>query len=271
MTPATGTGFAARLDAALHDTDSLLSVGLDPRAARTPLAQLEDFCKRVIDATAAYAAVYKPNSAFYEVHGGKGIDVLARVIEYVPAGRIVILDAKRGDIGPTAEAYATAAFETLGADAVTVSPYLGSDAIAPFLARPDRGAFVLCHTSNPGARELQTVTVDGEPLYLRVAGLTAAWAVANVGLVVGATYPDAVARVRARVGAIPILLPGVGSQGGDVEAAVAAGLDANGRGLVVNSARESIYAADPGAAARDLRDRINAARAVRSAAPGMGR
>ncbi|MGB8647590.1 MAG: orotidine-5'-phosphate decarboxylase, partial [Anaerolineae bacterium] len=161
------TTFFDKLTARVQAVDSLLCVGLDPREADADAARAA--CLRVIDATAAYAAAFKANSAFFEVFGANGIAALQAVIAHVPADIPVILDAKRGDIADTAEAYARTAFETLGAGAVTVSPYLGGDALVPFLARPDRGAFVLCKTSNPGAGEFQTLDVHGEALYEVVA------------------------------------------------------------------------------------------------------
>jgi uridine monophosphate synthetase len=173
----------------------------------------------------------------------------------------VLLDAKRGDIGSTAEAYAKAAFEVWGADAVTVNPYLGHDAVQPFTAYADRGIFLLCHTSNPGATDLQTLDCGGRPLYQVVAEQAVRWG-ANVGLVIGATYPQALRAVREMAPQMWILLPGVGAQGGDLEAALAVGLDEQGSGIIVSASRSIIYAEDPRAAAQELRDRINAARSV---------
>ncbi len=239
---------------------SLLCVGLDTRPERLPAGETAfDFNRRIVDATRDLVCAYKPNSAFYEAAGPEGMEALRRTVAYVHdvAGVPVILDAKRGDIGSTAEAYARAAFETWGADAVTLSPYLGGDSVAPFTAYPGRGAFVLCHTSNPGATDLQTLSCQGRPLYEIVAEKAAGW---GTGLVVGATYPQALARVRALAPEAWILLPGVGAQGGDLPAALTAGLRADGLGLVVNSSREVIYASDPRRAAVELRDRIEKAR-----------
>jgi orotidine 5'-phosphate decarboxylase subfamily 2 len=251
--------FNARLAATCAAADSLVCVGLDPRPGAHD--DLVAFCRRIIDATAPYAAAFKPNSAFFEVLGPGGMGRLAEVIAHVPPGKVVILDAKRGDIGSTAEAYAHAAFTQLGAHAITVNPYLGGDAVAPFLADPERGAFVLCHTSNPGATDFQTLDVGGGPLYLAVAREAVRWNThGNAGLVVGATYPAALAAVRAAAPDLPILVPGIGAQGGDLAVAVTAGLDAHGGGLLINSSRGILYADDPGAAARDLRDAIRAAR-----------
>jgi orotidine 5'-phosphate decarboxylase subfamily 2 len=250
-----------RLAETIEQTDSLLCVGLDPRADRLEMP-LVDFCRRIVDATIEAAAVYKPNSAFFEAHGAEGMAALRHVIDHIGGERPVILDAKRGDIGSTAEAYAHAAFRVLGADSITISPYLGGDAVAPFLRDPARGAFVLCHTSNPGAADLQQLRIDGRPLYVHLARLAAGWNVNdNLGLVVGATYPDALAEVRDAAPRMPFLVPGIGAQGGDLEAAVAAGLDASGAGMVINSSRGILYAGDPREAALRLRDDINNARA----------
>jgi orotidine 5'-phosphate decarboxylase subfamily 2 len=260
MSTASAAPFASRLDEAADRLGSLLCVGLDPHPGSFD-GTAADFCRRVIDATIDAALAFKPNSAFFEAAGLDGLAQLATVVQHVGAERITILDAKRGDIGSTAEAYARAAFRTIGADAVTVSPYLGGDSVAPFLADSGRGAFVLCHTSNPGAADFQGLVLDGAPLYLHVARRALAWNErGNVGLVVGATAPDAIAAVRGAAPGLPFLVPGVGAQGGDLVEAVRAGVDANGRGLVINSSRGILYAADPRAAALRLRDEINEAR-----------
>lgn len=254
--------FFDRLAEAAKRNNSLLCVGLDPRSERlAPGQDLYDFNRRIVDATADLVCAFKPNFAFYEAAGPAGLDALQHTVAYVhETARVpVILDAKRGDIGSTAQAYARAAFEVWGADALTVNPYLGSDSVAPFTAYCDRGAFVLCHTSNPGAVDFQTLPVQGRPLYEVVAEKAAAW---GTGLVVGATYPAALAAVRALAPEAWILLPGVGAQGGDLEAALAAGLRADGLGVVVNSSRGIIYAEDPRQAALELRARIEAARST---------
>ena len=246
-----GMDFTDRFAMAMEAAGSLLCVGLDPQPARTPADQLLEFNIRVVEATADLACAFKPQSAFYEAHGMPGWQALADTIAMIRRAAphaLVLLDAKRGDIGHSSAAYAQAAFDALGADALTVSPYLGGDAVAPFLERPDRGAFLLCRTSNPGSADLQSVpTANGEPLYLTVADRIQAWSDAhhgNAGLVVGATYPDELAQVRARCPELPILLPGIGAQGGDLEASVAAGVDASGRGLLVSASRSVIYAGD---------------------------
>ena len=243
--------FTDRVAAAMEAAGSLLCVGLDPQPTRTPANRLLDFNTRVVEATADLVCAFKPQSAFYEAHGMPGWRALADTIAMIRRAAphaLVILDAKRGDIGHSSAAYAQAAFDVFGADALTVSPYLGGDAVAPFLERPDRGAFLLCRTSNPGGADLQSVpTANGEPLYLTVAERIREWSKAhhgNAGLVVGATCPEELAQVRARCPDLPILLPGIGAQGGDLETSVAAGVDASGRGLLVSASRSVIYAGD---------------------------
>jgi uridine monophosphate synthetase len=256
--------FFEQLEARAKQYKTLLCVGLDPRPERFPpeIAATEDpvfaFNRRIIDATRDLVCAFKPNYAFYEAQGLQGLRALRRTIEYIGDEIPVILDAKRGDIGSTSAALAYAAFEVWGAGAVTVAPYLGSDSVTPFTAYADRGVFVLCHTSNPGAAELQTLEYDGEPLHLRVARQSQGWSETdNVGLVVGATYPEALREVRACAPDAWLLVPGVGTQGGDLEATVAAGLRADGLGMVINVSRAVCYANDPRTAAREFRDRIN--------------
>lgn len=243
------SAFPDRLTAAMDASDSLICVGLDPQPQRTPADEILDFNTRVIEATAGLVCAYKPQSAFYEVAGDAGWqalkDTIAAVRRLAPE-TVVILDAKRNDIGNTAEAYAASAFDWFDADAVTINPYLGGDAVAPFLRRHDRGAFALCRTSNPGAADLQSLSMaDGEPLYLTVAQQARRWGEnnhGNLGLVVGATWPEELKQVRARCPEMPILLPGIGAQGGDLAASVAVGVDAHGRGLLVSASRSVIYA-----------------------------
>ena len=237
--------------------DSLLCVGLDPRA-ETPDA-LRDECCRLIAATAAYACAFKLNSAFFERCGAAGMEALCAAIRAVPANIPVILDVKRGDIADTAAAYAEAAFDLCGAHAVTLNPYLGGEALAPFLERPERGVFILCKTSNRGADELQALDVGGRLLYEVVAERAQGWSrYPNVGLVVGATDPQALARVRMAAPDMWLLVPGIGAQGGDLEAALQAGLRPDGLGVLVNVSRAIAQAADPAAAARQLRDSMRA-------------
>jgi len=257
--------FVEKLARAVTVNRSLLCIGLDPHSSYFPQVLEPNFIfafnKTIIDATHDLVCAYKPNFAFYEVQGLEGLAALRRTIEYVHevTNVPVILDAKRGDIGSTAEAYAKAAFEVWGADAVTVNPYLGHDAVQPFTAYADRGVFLLGHTSNPGATDLQTLDCGGRPLYQVVAEYAVRWG-ANVGLVIGATYPQALQVVREMAPQMWILLPGVGAQEGDLEAALAAGLDEQGSGVIVSASRSIIYAENPRAAAQELRGRINAGR-----------
>jgi orotidine-5'-phosphate decarboxylase len=268
--------FAERLARAHETSGSLVCVGLDPDPAKLPkdLAGAERFYafnRRIVDATAGIAAAYKPQIAFYSALGAE--DQLAASIRYIreraPAA-LVILDAKRNDIGNTAEAYAREAFDRYGADAVTVNPYMGGDSVRPFLSRPDRGAILLCRTSNPGARDFQDLLVDGLPLYRRVAERAAGqWnAHGNLMLVVGATYPREMADLRRAHPEVPFLVPGIGAQGGDLDATLAAGLDAHGAGLLISSSRNIIYAGDGASgaireAAVELRTAIERGRAHR--------
>ncbi|MFQ5595036.1 MAG: orotidine-5'-phosphate decarboxylase, partial [Anaerolineae bacterium] len=231
-------GFFEMLEHTIEQNGSLLCVGLDPRLEWIPDRDVLGFNRRMVDATSDLACVYKPNVAFYEALGIEGLTALKATIDYIHArGLPVILDAKRGDIGSTARAYAQAAFDVWEVDAITVNPYLGGDALEPFIARQDRGIFVLCHTSNPGAQDLQDLEVAGLPLYNHVAQLAGRWNQhGNIGLVIGATYPQEIAAIRADAPDSWFLIPGVGAQGGDLEAAVSAGLNAAGHGLVINAA-----------------------------------
>jgi len=255
-------------------------VGLDPEIERFPAhiraepSPIFHFNRAIIDATADLVCAYKPQFAHYAAYEAE--DQLERTIEYihrVHPGVPVILDAKRGDIGNTAERYAIEAFERYGADALTVNPYLGGDSLEPFLRHAERGVLILCRTSNPGAGDLQDLPVGGRPLYQVVAELAARrWnSRGNCLLVVGATYPRELAAVRALVGDMPLLVPGVGAQGGDVEQVVTSGCTRSGTGLIISSSRAILYASageDFAAAARSatarLREQINASRPVRA-------
>lgn len=265
--------FFEKLEAAVRRNASLLCVGLDPNPAYLPDRFREAtnpilaWNQEIINATADIACCYKPNIAFYEALDD-GLAILRETLAAIPEDIPVILDAKRGDIGSTAEAYARAAFERLGVDAITVSPYLGEDGVRPFSRYADRGVFILCHTSNPGAADLQTLPVDGRPLYLHVAERAPHWTDHdNIGLVVGATYPQALAAVRAVAPETWLLVPGVGAQGGDLEAALRAGLRSDGLGMIINVSRSIALADDPREAALTLRDAINAAREAIVATP----
>ena len=270
--------FMQALRARWEQADSLVCVGLDPEPEKFPQQFADDpdavfnFCRDIVDATAEYACSFKPQIAHFAALGAE--DALARLIAHIHARHPaipVILDSKRGDIGSTAQHYATEAFDRYGADAVTVNPYLGRDSLQPFLDRADRGVVVLCRTSNPGASDLQDLLVQAEngvarPLYQHVAAKVAKqWNEhGNCALVVGATWPGQLREVRAIVGDVPLLVPGVGAQGGDVEAVVANAKTADGTGLIVSSSRAILYASNgddfaeaAAEAARSLRDEIN--------------
>jgi orotidine-5'-phosphate decarboxylase len=243
--------FTESLRKAWARSDSLLCVGLDPDPARLPphLAGMPDpilrFCTEIVDATADLVCAFKPQIAYFAAQRAE--DQLEALIAHIHArhpGVPVVLDAKRGDIGSTAEQYAREAFERYRADAVTVNPYMGFDSVEPWLAHAGRGVILLCRTSNPGGADLQSLDVGGERLYERVARLAAgAWNTGGeLGLVVGATVPAELARVRAIAPGLPLLVPGIGAQGGDVAATVAAGRDAAGAGMMINSSRAILYA-----------------------------
>lgn len=264
----TPVGFFTRLDQRARETGSLLCIGLDPHPGdlATPTAAgARDFCLRLIEATQEVALAYKPNAAFFEAFGAEGWQALQDVIAAIPEGIPVILDAKRGDIASTAEAYARSAFETLGAQAITLNPYLGYDSIEPFIKAPEHGVFLLCKTSNQGAGDLQDLRLIGtrqaRHLYEQVAVLAQKWNDRqNVGVVVGATHPQALADVRKLAPDLWILAPGVGAQGGDLHAALTAGLRADGLGLLIPVSRAISRAADPRAAAQALFKDIQQAR-----------
>jgi orotidine-5'-phosphate decarboxylase len=273
-------GFRDRLAQASARNDSLVCVGLDPEVERLPgelagrPSAIFRFNQAIIDATADLVCAYKPQFAHYAAFGAEA--ELERTIEYVHRhypGVPVILDAKRGDVGHSAGRYAREAFERYGADAVTVNPYLGGDSLQPFLAYKERGTIVLCRTSNPGAHDLQDLEIGPRRLYQVVAQLAATrWnACGNCALVVGATYPAELRSVREIVGDMPILVPGVGAQGGVVEQVVKCGQTSTGSGLIVSSSRAILYASsgsDFASAARgaaaSLREAINRARVVRT-------
>jgi uridine monophosphate synthetase len=267
--------FFTFLEKRVADSSSLLCIGLDPHVSDLEAPNADGalaFCLKLVKQTARYAAAFKPNAAFFEQFGAPGWTALRQVIEAIQAesqrlGSLipVILDAKRGDIASTAEAYAKSAFTTLGAHAITLSPYLGKDSIAPFLTYGEKGVFLLCKTSNPGASDLQDLPVlgsdsadhAGSPLYIVVARLAQSWnTMNNIGLVVGATQTDALARVRAVAPDLWFLAPGIGAQGGDMEAALKAGLRRDGKGMLLPVARGISRAADPALAAAKLRDEI---------------
>jgi orotidine-5'-phosphate decarboxylase len=267
--------FIDKLNAAWKRNDSLLCVGLDPDTARFP-AHLRDrpdgiveFCKAIIDATADLACAFKPQIAYFAALGAEDqLEAICRYLRENYSHIPLILDAKRGDIGATAHQYAREAFDRYGADAVTVNPYMGFDSVEPYMEWKDRGVIVLCRTSNAGGSDLQFLDVGGQPLYQHVARLVAdKWnRNGQCALVVGATFPEELAQVRAIVGDMPLLVPGIGAQGGDIEATVKSGRTVAGTGMMINSSRAIIYAQPQGsedfaAAARrvatETRDAIN--------------
>jgi orotidine-5'-phosphate decarboxylase len=268
----------ARLEARAAAVGSMLCVGLDSQLDRLPtrphgVAQPQlAFNRAIIDATHPYVAAYKANMAFYEARGAAGWAELEGTLDHlrsVAPDIFTICDAKRGDIASTNEGYVAGLLDGLGFDAITVHPYLGAVAMAPFLSRADKATIVLCRTSNPGARELQDLEVDGRPLWEVVATrVRDEWNVTgNCMLVIGATYPADLRRARQLCPDLTLLVPGIGAQGGDVFEVIAAGLDGRGGGLLVNASRSVIFAADPGGEARALRDAIRAAAFARMGSP----
>ena len=276
------TAFSTKLADASARNRSLLCIGLDPDPRLAPPALVGQdgwvarFVLGIVEATADLVCAFKPNFAFYEALGDEGYRGLRAVMDGLPKDVVSIGDAKRGDVESTAAAYARALFEVWGVDAATVSPYLGGDSLDPFTRYAERGVIVICKTSNRGSGDLQDLDVSWQgaamPLYEAVARQVVARNTAgNLGLVVGATYPEQLARVRSIAPDLPILVPGVGAQQGDLEAAVTAGLDAAGGGILVNASRGVLYAssgddwqAAARAAALDLRDRIDAVRQARA-------
>jgi orotidine-5'-phosphate decarboxylase len=277
--------FLQRVQAAAEVNRSWLCVGLDPEPARVPpglrtgdpLEWVPAFLAGIVEATRDLVCCYKPNVAFFEAFGPPGWQALRSTLGAIPSNVPTLGDAKRGDTPHTMQAYARGLFEELGFDAVTANPYLGGDALEPLFAYPDRGVFVVCKTSNPGSGELQDLPVRGadgreEPVYLHVARRALAWdRHGTLGLVVGATYPAEIAAVRAIAPRVPFLIPGVGAQAGDLEAAVRAGVDAAGGGAIVNASRSILYAGSEPAtwqdAARREAQRLRSAIEAATAAP----
>ncbi len=266
------TAFLARLDQACSANRSLVCVGLDVDPARLPVSDALEFNRAIVDATADLVCAYKPNLAFYEALGLPGLKAQEGTVEYIrrTAPQVIIIgDAKRGDIGTTGQAYARAMFQMWGFDAVTVNAWGGHDTLSPFIEDPDRGVFIWCRGSNPGAADFQDLAVDTPqgrvPLYQHLAYTAVTWnKMGNIGLVMGATYPQQLETVRRACNDMPLLIPGVGAQGGDLETAIRLGTDQEGRRAIINSARGIIYASggpDFAQAARReatvLRDSIN--------------
>jgi uridine monophosphate synthetase len=259
--------FFSFLEKRVDDSSSLLCVGLDPHIPdlkEPTAASALDFCLNLIKQTAPYAAAFKPNAAFFEAFGAEGWSALKQVIEAVQNESVrlgslipVILDAKRGDIASTAEAYAKSAFESLGAHCITLNPYLGKDSIDPFIQNSEKGVFLLCKTSNAGSGDLQDIVVTEKsvPLYIHVAQLAQKWNTKkNIGIVVGATHPQVMTEIRQAVPDLWFLAPGVGAQGGELESALKAGLRKDGKGILIPVSRAISRADKPGRAAAELRD-----------------
>jgi len=265
--------FFTFLEKRVDDCSSLICIGLDPHIPdlkEPSAASALDFCLNLVKQTAAYAAAFKPNAAFFEVFGAEGWTALKQVIEAINeesdrrGSRIpIILDAKRGDIASTAEAYAKSAFENLGVDCITLNPYLGKDSIEPFLQNSEKGVFLLCKTSNAGSMDLQNLLVmpvgsdSPMPMYNYVAQLAQQWNTKNnVGIVVGATHPQIMSNIRASVPDMWFLSPGIGAQGGELELALKSGLRKDGKGMLINVSRSIARAQKPGLTAAELRDSI---------------
>ncbi len=279
--------FFSFLEKRVDDCSSLICIGLDPHVkdlSEPNAASARHFCLNLVQQTAPYAAAFKPNAAFFEVFGADGWTALKDVIDAIQEQSYrlgsmipVILDAKRGDISSTAEAYAKSAFETLGAHCITLSPYLGKDSIEPFIQDSEKGVFLLCKTSNPGSGDLQDLivtmdtgplTMEGNsssivhrplsvPLYEHVAKLAQTWNIKNnIGLVVGATHMDAMKRIRAAAPDLWFLAPGIGAQGGELVSALKAGLRKDGKGMLIPVSRSIARAEKPGLAAAEMRDQI---------------
>ncbi len=268
--------FNKRLQEIQQQRNSLVCVGLDVDPAKFPasIRNLEnaviEFNKRIIEATQDLVCAYKPNLAFYEALGERGMFALRETLKIIPGSIITIGDAKRGDIGSTAERYAVSLFDDFGFDAVTVNPYMGSDSVEPFLKNPGKGVFLLALTSNPGSKDFQRLKIGAMPLYEKIVRKAKQWNTAdNIGLVIGATHPKELKRVRTIVPDMPILLPGIGKQGGDLKSAIRYGCSEDGCGAVINASRSILYASsgdDFAEAARAetlrMRDEINGLRAV---------
>lgn len=256
--------FFESLEASCRAKDSLLCVGLDPApdpSAEWPGKAIVDMNARVIEKTCAYAAAYKPNIAFYEAYGADGMAALSKTMDLIPEGIPVIIDAKRCDIGNTAQAYAKSLFDHFEADAVTLSPYMGRDGVDPFLAYPGKGLFLLARTSNPGAKAIQDLSVgpEREPLYLAVAKECLSWSTECIGLVAAGNDYPALSQLRRSFGQAWFLSPGIGAQGGEADKAVKAGIRSDGLGLLAVVVRAVCEAPDPGKAAMEFRDTMRRA------------
>ncbi|RPI03092.1 MAG: orotidine-5'-phosphate decarboxylase [Ignavibacteriae bacterium] len=268
--------FTERLRQVQINQNSLLCIGLDadqskiPAPLRTREHSVLEFNRRIIEATQDLVCAYKPNLAFYESLGEQGVTILRETLNFIPKSVLTIGDGKRGDIGNTAERYATSLFIDFGFDSATVNPYMGADSVEPFLTDPEKGVFILALTSNPGSKDFQRLKIGMVPLFEKVVRTVKKWNTnQNVGLVVGATHPRELQRIRRMVPDMPILIPGIGKQGGDLKSAVRSGCDRHGQLAIINASRSIIYASAGGdfaeaarAEAIKMRDEINLYRDV---------
>jgi orotidine-5'-phosphate decarboxylase len=265
--------FFDKLDDRVRACNSILCIGLDPDSSKLPQGLgIMEFNRKIINATSEFCCAYKLNFAFYEAAGAEGLNALKETVKMIPGGIPVIADAKRADIGNTSRAYASAIFDYLGFDAATVNPYMGFDSLQPFIERDDRGIFILCRTSNPGAADFQDLFTSysgsRRAIFELVAGKADEWnSRGNIGLVMGATHTDELSLIRKELPEMPFLVPGVGAQGGELAAVVESGKTFNPGGLIINSSRQIIFASSgpyfssaAAEAARSLRDGINSCR-----------
>lgn len=254
--------FQDKLDAAISQNNSLVCVGLDPDPENPKSRNQFIFNKRIIDQTSSYVCAYKLQYAFHAAKGLKGLEDLKKTIDYLKKNYLqipIILDAKRGDVEITSRMYAKEVYDFFGADAVTVNPYLGLDSLIPFLERREKGTIILVRTSNPGAGTFQDLTVGKDPLYLKVVQEIIKWQrkYPNLLMVVGATWPEEIGKIRKVAKNITFLVPGIGAQGGDLKKTLKNGLKKNGKGLIIAASRSIIYANDPKIACQKLKDEIN--------------
>lgn len=253
--------FKQKLSSIVKKNNSLLCVGLDPDIAKISESQFE-FNKKIIDTTHDLVCCYKPNIAFYEAEGPRGLEVLKKTMDYLRNNYSeipIIVDAKRADIANTNDGYVKYIFDYMDADAITLHPYMGGESLKPFFNKAEKEIFILCRTSNPGAGEFQDLEVNGKKLFEIVAEkVSSEWnRNSNCGLVVGATYPEELQKIRKIVGDMPILIPGIGAQGGNIEKTVKAGVDKNGENAIINASRSIIFAQNPRGEGEKLRDEIN--------------
>lgn len=264
--------FQDKLKKIVKKNNSLLCVGLDPDpfkgdSLKGGLDSLFKFNKRVIDQTYDLVCAYKPNIAFYAAHGIEGLSQLKNTIDYIKSNHKeipIILDAKRGDVGHTNEMYVKEVFDIFVVDAVTVNPYLGFDSLKPFFEKKDKGIIVICRTSNPGASDFQSLEINGSPLYIQIANKVIEWnkRYHNLLMVIGATWPEELKKIRGVTPDMVFLIPGIGGQKGDLEKTLKYGLRKDNKGLIINASRSIIYSQNPRKEAQNLKDEINRYRSI---------